>query len=137
MSKEFRCSDNFNHDCYVSKRCDKIPDIGVDLRIKVDDGDVKREFFIHQRKMMIPGNFLGASANSCHLALRKNIIDGDDKIYIGNIFLKEFYVFLDQKDSGELYVGIGPQNPDDIIGEAHYNWQSNRTDYLPEDRDTD
>ena len=86
---------------------------------------------------MIPGELLNLGSNSCRLALRKNIIDGDNRIYIGNIFLKENYVFLDQKDNGELFVGIGPQNPEDIIGEAHYNPDSNRTDYLPEDRDTD
>lgn len=44
---------------------------------------------------MIPGDELGLDGSSCHMAIRKNIIPDDNRVYIGNIFLKNYYTYLD------------------------------------------
>ena len=72
-----------------------MPDLGIDLRLTIDDGKESFMYFIPQRTMMIPGNELGLGGDSCHMAIRKNIIPDDNRVYIGNIFLKKFYTYLD------------------------------------------
>lgn len=58
------------------------------------------------------------------------------------MFLRDHYVFFDMTPYDErrdqyLLVGIGDRNPKAVIGEAHYNPNTNETTYMPEDRTND
>jgi hypothetical protein len=58
------------------------------------------------------------------------------------MFLREHYVFfdmtpVDEMNDNYLLVGIGDRNPEDLIGEAHYDPDTNKTTYMPENRNND
>lgn len=80
----------------MRKACSEVPDLGIDLRLTINDGTESYMYFIPQMSMMIPGDELGLTGSpSCHMAIRKNIIPDDNRVYIGNIFLKNYYTYLD------------------------------------------
>ena len=79
---------------------------------------------------MVPGSLLGDNDNVCHFAIKKNLNENDDTIYVGNMFLRNHYVFfdmspIDERNDQYLLVGIGDRNPKDVIGESHYNPNTN------------
>lgn len=50
---------------------------------------------------MVPGNLLGESDSVCHFAIKKNINANDETIYVGNMFLRDHYVFFDMSPYDE------------------------------------
>lgn len=46
---DVRCSDNFNHYCWIKRPCRDVPDMGLDFRMIVTDGEQSHEYFIPQR----------------------------------------------------------------------------------------
>ena len=50
---------------------------------------------------------MGDHASTCHFAIKKNLNQHDDTIYVGNMFLRDHYVFFDMSaldERGENYL---------------------------------
>jgi len=143
FDRSINCGDSYNHFCSYPKPCDQVPDLGIDFRITIADDEQSQTFIIPQKSFMIPGKLLGDDrSDTCHFAIRKNINQSDtNTVYVGNMFLRDHYVFLDMspyenENADYLNVGIADRNPGDVIGEAHYN-PNNKNYYSPEKASND
>jgi hypothetical protein len=78
----------------------------------------------------VPGTEFNDVEDSCYLAIFKNTGAvnsgvGANSWYVGNIFMKEYYVVYDMTPRDErnedfIQVGIGRQNNVNLFGDEHY-----------------
>ena len=92
--------------------------------------------------MYVSGEHFGGNSDECYIPVfdHGKAKDSDtDLVYIGNLFLKRYYVVYDmsplEHDAEYIQVGIGFRNEEALIGEQHYDFVSEV--YLPEDKRID
>jgi hypothetical protein len=99
-----------NGKCKWDKPCSEIKakkapmNFGFTLR---DMGQTDYTYWVQEKDMFISGSEVGDDANHCYLAVFKSQTLQSSTWYIGNIFMRDYYVVYDMtpKDSrGESYI---------------------------------
>uniref|UniRef100_A0A7S3IVK7 Peptidase A1 domain-containing protein n=1 Tax=Strombidium inclinatum TaxID=197538 RepID=A0A7S3IVK7_9SPIT len=128
------CDDN---SCKFENNCDQAKEDWGDFTLTLKDSQGSSPAFpIHEKQMLVPGPILGDTEVTCYAAVFKNGNGAIDSTwYIGEIWLKNYYTVFDQSPFDELgqsylQIGVGPKNPVNLIGDIHYNTDSNY--YWPE-----
>ena len=85
--------------------------------------------------MFISGAELGDDPNHCYLAVFKSQTQQINTWYLGNVFMRDYYVVFDMtpKDTrGDTFiqVGIAQQKPTPEFGPVHYSSTSDKEDNL-------
>lgn len=110
------------------------------MKIRIYDTIRAMDYTIDGADLLIPAKNLGDSADHCYVGVFKSTNADQQTWYLGNLFMKKYYVVFDMTPLDELnrnyiQVGIAPQNHKMIIGEEHYDPSS--PDYKPEDEKID
>lgn len=104
--------------------CDQVPDRGLDLIVRIFDSEKSYDLKIRQKNLLVSGEHFGDGNDKCHLAVMKSKNINQNMWFMGNLMIQEYYVFFDATpldEHGQHYVqvGIGRQNPDDVVGKAY------------------
>jgi len=119
-----------------------------DLTLTLTDINKKPyTIFIPGKELMIEPEELGLDDGHCYVTVfyelansTTSVPDSSDLWTIGSRYLQDDYFVFDQTPFNERadnynYVGIGKKNPDNIIGQQHYDPSSEN--YAPEDEQLD
>ena len=71
-TRDVRCQNNFYHRCIFQMPCDRVPERGLDLVVRVFDSEKSYDMKISQRNLLISGKHFGDDDNKCHLAVMKS-----------------------------------------------------------------
>lgn len=113
--------------CRFDKKCSEIGGKeNIDLKITLQDFVDTHQYSITQDDMFIDGTDLDDSPNSCYLAVFKSQTQQTDTWYLGNVFMKEYYVVYDHTPKSYYHrtfiqVGIAKQRDQEIFGDVHYS----------------
>lgn len=100
-TNKMRCTDKA---CYIEKSCEQvhqfIRDSGQHIHMKLTLNDVdgtKYDILVDDEILFVPGEQLGnAYKGRCYLSIFANInTSHQNKIYLGNIFMANYYVVFD------------------------------------------
>ena len=128
--------------CYFVNRCAHVTEQWQDFTIQIYDSiNTSPEFKIPEQDMLVSGETFADEVDTCYIGIFPN---GNSKIlqswYVGNLFMKSYYMVYDLStfdEHGEDYlqIGIGPKNPNNMLGKMQYDTSYNY--YWPADESLD
>lgn len=111
------------------------------MKIRLFDASQSVYYEIDGKDMLIPAKDLGdRTSNNCYVGVFRSMNADQQTWYLGNLFMNKYYVVYDMTPYDEhgkdyIQVGIALQNTQQIIGEEHYDPDSDN--YKPENEDID
>jgi len=103
------CNTNTKGTCYFNKNCNHVVDHNYNINLSVGPVGEAFEIDVKLRQLMISGNLVGDSSDSCYIPIFKSENTEKDVWYLGNLFMNNYYMVFDQTpaDRGEDYLQIG------------------------------
>jgi len=114
------CNTNIQGACSFKKACSSVEDHGYGIKLMIGPSDAEYEVDIPLRDLMITGNLVGASDDSCYIPIFQSVNTEDDVWYLGNLFMNNYYVVYDQSPAlgdhpqDHLRVGLAKQTTEQL-----------------------